>query len=189
MVKVGTKGRGKRKLEPTAGATRPKPPVLAIKGLEFNPPKPDAEPSLFPDIPDLRKRRYLEALTRTPSKGKAARDAGIDLKTGYNWRHDETDVEFQTALRVALELGLHRAEDEGWERAIDGWEEPVYQAGRLVGTKLVKSDTMLIFMMKGNLPEKYRERFEHSGPNGGPLQATVITYRIPDNGRDEISIG
>jgi hypothetical protein len=40
--------------------------------------------------------------------------------------------------------------------------EPYYE--------LEYSDTLLIFLLKGIRPEKYRERFEHSGPEGGPIE-------------------
>ena len=36
------------------------------------------------------------------------------------------------------------------------------------------SDTLLIFLLKGLRPEKYRERFEHSGT--GPGGAIRVTY-------------
>jgi hypothetical protein len=41
---------------------------------------------------------------------------------------------------------------------------------------------MLIFMLKGAKPEKYRERFEHSGPSGGPIptQATYDLSKLSD---------
>jgi hypothetical protein len=36
------------------------------------------------------------------------------------------------------------------------------------------SDTLLIFLLKGLRPEKYRERFEHSGPGKGG--AILVSY-------------
>lgn len=36
------------------------------------------------------------------------------------------------------------------------------------------SDTLLIFQLKGAKPEKYRERIEHSGPDGGPIQIQAV---------------
>ena len=130
---------------------------------------PEVE-SIFAEITDLKKRAYLEALTKTPSYGEAARLAGISIRTGYNYRH-ESDTAFQELLHRARMMGVQRAEDEAWSRGIDGWLEPVYHAGKLVGGKRVKSDTMLIFMLKGARPEKYRERYEHSGPGGAPVLA------------------
>lgn len=83
-------------------------------------------------------------------------------------------------------MGIHVAEAEAWKRATDGTVEDVYgalgnnQGTGVVGQKRVKSDTMLIFMLKGAAPEKYRERFEHSGPAGGPIQIAEVHSVIVD---------
>jgi hypothetical protein len=61
-------------------------------------------------------------------------------------------------------------EQEARRRAHDGVRKPVYQGGKRVGYIQEYSDTLLIFLLKGLRPEKYRERFEHSGAGGGPLQ-------------------
>ncbi|HEX6937920.1 MAG TPA: hypothetical protein VF158_00810, partial [Longimicrobiales bacterium] len=49
------------------------------------------------------------------------------------------------------------------------------------------SDTLLIFLLKGARPERYRDRqqLEHVGKNGEALPAaSVVNVYIPDNGRD-----
>jgi hypothetical protein len=108
-------------------------------------------------------------LSLTASFNDAAEAAGVSLKTGYNWRHDDTDTAFQDGVKLAMELACDRIEAEIRRRAIEGVEEPVYQQGGMVGTVRRFSDTLLIFLAKGAMPQKYRERFEHSGPNGGPI--------------------
>jgi len=116
--------------------------------------------------------------------------------------NDEEAKAWLEAVECAKQLSIEAAEDEAWTRAVHGWKEPVFGAisepvnipradGN--GTRLVwahrtgvvgeitkKSDTMLIFMLKGAKPETYRERFEHSGPDGAPLQLQIV---LPDNGR------
>ncbi len=144
-------------------------PFRPVPGARLSVAKPDAATSAFAEIADRKKRAYLEGLAMTPSFGEAARLAGISARTGWNYR-SEASGRFSELLEVALQMGLRRAEDEGWRRGVEGWEEPVYQGGKLVGTKLVKSDTMLIFMLKAGKPEKYRERHEISGPGGKAIQ-------------------
>ena len=46
-------------------------------------------------------------------------------------------------------------EDEAMRRAVDGVEEPVYQAGQLVGTKRVYSDSLLKLMLQAADPARY----------------------------------
>ena len=95
-----------------------------------------------------------------------------------NWRRNKNDGTFQVALERAKTLFIERAEAEMW-RLFFGYEKPVYQNGRLVGT-LPEHDTVAgIFMLKGACPEKYRERFEHTGAGGGPIRHDVDLSRLP----------
>lgn len=148
----------------------------AIADLQVRPEIPES----FLKIADPKKRALLVALTTTPILGAACLAAGITPRTLYNWRHAD-DPDFDAAFKVARELGIHVAEDEAWKRATDGTVEDVYgalgmnQGTGVVGQRRVKSDTMLIFMLKGAAPEKYRERFEHSGPSGGPIEIAQLT--------------
>ena len=112
----------------------------------------------------------------------------------YNWIH-ENDADFNAAFAVAREMGIHVAEDEAWKRATDCPVEDVYGslgagAGTgVVGQKRVKSDTMLIFMLKGAAPDKYRGRGGHSGPSGGPIEVTQVVREVVDRGVREIVDG
>ena len=48
-------------------------------------------------------------------------------------------------------------------RAIDGFEEPVFYQGAVVGAVRKYSDRMLELLLKGHAPEKYKDRVQHSG--------------------------
>jgi hypothetical protein len=65
---------------------------------------------------------------------------------------------------MAKEMAADRLEEEAWRRAVDGVEEPVgFYRGEPGAYVRRYSDTLLIFLLKGLRPEKYRERYEHSG--------------------------
>jgi hypothetical protein len=53
----------------------------------------------------------------------------------------------------------------------------VFYQGEKVGTVQKYSDTLLIFLMKGVRPEKYRERFGHeiTGKDGGPIETAELS--------------
>ena len=127
------------------------------------------------DVTDPRKRAYLHELCRTGHFEKAAALAGVSLKTGWNWRADATDLAFQAGLTLALKAHCDRIEAEIVRRAYEGVEEPVYQAGRLVGTVRRFSDTLLIFHAKKLMPE-YRDR--HAVDVTGSLDLGPATDRI-----------
>jgi hypothetical protein len=155
--------------------------------LTFNVSHPSLHDA-FIKIKDARKRAYLVALSMTPRFEMAAHIAGVSSMTGYKWRRDG-DADFQEAYQLAREIAIERAESEAWRRAIDGTVEDVYgslgsdpNTGKSVGTGIIgqkrnHSDNLMMFMLKGHRPDKYRERFEHSGPNGGPMQVQAIDPR------------
>jgi hypothetical protein len=132
------------------------------------------EAPTFPEISEAKKRAYLVALCRTGRFGSAARAAGIDVRTAYNWR--KADPLFEKFEDEAVEVAARLGEDEAWRRATQGVLEPVYQGGVLVGYKRVLSDTLLIFMLKGARPEKYRERVDmnHKGISANSPEGILL---------------
>lgn len=135
----------------------------------------------FPEVLNPKKRLYLQALAAGTRYGTAARLAGVDVDTGYNWRHDQRDAAFQDALLRALRMGIEAAESELYRRGVHGYEKPVYQGGRLVGTVQEYDTTAAIFWLKGNAPEKYADRVQHSGAGGTPLPAPTTNVLVLDD--------
>lgn len=166
--------RAKPVIPPVRKGAHAKPPVEFTRGARLSLAEDEAKPDNtrdFAEIGDPRKRLYLQGLTEYPRYGYAARRAGISPETGYAWRHDLSpeNTRFLELIHVAYRLGVERAESEMW-RQFFGVEEPVYNNGKLVGTRLSRDTTAGIFMLKGALPEKYRERTELTGRGGGPIQ-------------------
>jgi len=76
----------------------------------------------------------------------------------YEWR--AADPLFATAWDEAVELGTDELEEEARRRAFAGVEEPVFYQGEECGAVRKYSDTLLIFLLKGRRPDKYRERIQ-----------------------------
>jgi len=137
----------------------------------------------FEEVPNVQQRLYLQAIAQYgPRYGMAAKAAGVCAATGYNWRYTNPDPVFAAALERATKIGIERLEGEMIRRGFEGMEKPVYQSGRLVGTIREYSDSLAMFVAKGFAPEKYRDRVEHSGPQGGPIQtqAQVAILNLSD---------
>lgn len=113
---------------------------------------------------------FLAALAATCNVTKACKAAGAGRMTVYEWR--KGDEEFASRWEEAMRIGAEALEDEAKRRAFDGVDEPVFYLGVATGTVRKYSDTLAIFLLKGALPEKYREnaRMELTGANGGPVQ-------------------
>lgn len=113
---------------------------------------------------------FLAALAATCNVTKACEAAGVGRMTVYEWR--QADDEFASRWEESLRIGAEALEDEAKRRAFEGVDEPVFFQGVATDTVRKYSDTLAIFLLKGALPEKYREnsRMELTGANGGPVQ-------------------
>src|SRR5579862_6675500 len=94
--------------------------------------------------PTLKKEALLAAYSRLGSITAAAKAAKIDRSTHYEWH--KSDEAYRKAFAEAREQAGDALEDEAARRAFDG------------------SDTLLIFLLKGLKPEKFRERSEVKMP-------------------------
>lgn len=103
-----------------------------------------------------KKRVFLEALGNTANVTRACKVARFGRTAVYGWR--AADQEFARAWDAALALGTDALEDEAVRRAHEGTLKPVYQGGKKVGVIREYSDTLLIFLLKGRRPEKYKDR-------------------------------
>jgi len=97
------------------------------------------------EMPHPKKNAMLSALSKTGNVSAAARAAEIERRTHYRWLH--SDPEYADAVEIAMEEAVDVLEAVARQRAIHG------------------SDTLLIFLLKGHRPEKYRDRYEvkHAG--------------------------
>jgi hypothetical protein len=119
-----------------------------------------------------RKRAFLEAYAERGNVNGAARDVGIDRSAHYRWLKEDVSGEYRAAFVEAEGKAADALEQEARRRALIGTEKPVYQNGQLVGSIREYSDTLLIFLMKGAMPHKYRERVDVN------IDARVLAVRI-----------
>lgn len=88
---------------------------------------------------------------------------GIDRKLHYKWLDVDEDGSYREAFDAAMDTAADRLEEEARRRAVEGVEEPVgWYQGEPGGYVRKYSDTLLIFLLKGARPQKYRERVEQS---------------------------
>lgn len=106
---------------------------------------------------------FLAALAATCNVTKACAAAGVGRMTAYDWR--TADPDFAKRWEDAMRIGAESLEDEAKRRAFDGVDEPVFFQGMATDTVRKYSDTLAIFLLKGAMPDKYREnsKLELSG--------------------------
>jgi hypothetical protein len=133
---------------------------------------------------------FIDALSATSSVVQAARAAGISPRTAY--RHRKGNAHFREAWWAALEDTptpdsadppqddtppadiVGALEREAWRRAVEGYDYPVTYGGEITDTYHKYSDTLLIFLLKANCPEKYARPGADDGQDDGPVIFRMI---------------
>lgn len=119
---------------------------------------------------EQKQAAFLAAYSELGNVSAAALVSEVHISTHYKWMHE--DPEYPAKFEEAKKIAIDKLEAEARRRAVEGVEEPVYQGGKKVGTIRRYSDTLLIFLLKGALPHKYKERYstEITGREGGPIE-------------------
>lgn len=102
-----------------------------------------------------RQQEFIERLAETGSVRAACRAMGVNDTTIYRLRrHPEADS-FRKAWEAALDIGIAKIEDVAMDRAMNGVEVPVYHRGKLVGSRRVYNDRLLMFLLRNRAPERF----------------------------------
>lgn len=121
--------------------------------MEIGPQKPSPEKAA-----PVWEKAFLSALSEAGVVRYACKAAGVDSTTVYQRRKDDSG--FAAAWAQALDDAADLLESEAVRRGRDGIVETVVGKNGEVYENTKYSDTLLIFLLKGARPEKYRERFD-----------------------------
>jgi hypothetical protein len=135
---------------------------------------------------DEEKEKFLDLVVACGGNiTEAAEKMGYSRHTVYVHMHKYP--EFGKAVSEARDLAKPRVLDEIRSRVFDGIPEPVIYQGEVCLDKsgkpivIMKKDFQTLRLLAISLyPELFKERFEHSGPDGKPMN--VVVY-VPSNGR------
>ena len=108
-------------------------------------------------------KKFLDSFRECGLVTEACRVAKVGRTTAYEER--QRSEEFALAWADIEEETTEKMEREAIRRGSEGFDKPVFQGGKQVGTITEYSDSLLQFMLKGRRPDKYSERhsIEHSG--------------------------
>lgn len=122
---------------------------------------------------------FLAELARCGNVSASAVFAGVSRVFVYEVR--AKDAEFAQAWDDALDQSADVMEQEAWRRAVEGVDKPVFgslgfrMGSGEVGKVREYSDTLLIFLLKGARPAKYREASRNINITLTPEQAEKLT--------------
>ncbi len=125
-----------------------------------------------------KQAEFLAAYAAVGNISTAAKLTGIQRSNHYNWLRESQD--YHDKFEDASEQAIDSLESEARRRAVDGVDRPVFHKGEQVGAVREYSDTLLIFLLKGLRPEKYRERSSQEITATG-AQAVEIRVVTDDN--------
>jgi hypothetical protein len=129
------------------------------------------------------KKAFLKAYEQSGCVTEAATALGIQRMAHYRW------LEFRQLKQDVHAKLIDDLERELYRRAVKGVAEPVFgnlgcdATGHGLGTGIVGkirrySDTLLIFKLKGERPDKYRDRTK--APVGPETQVVIeVVYENP----------
>lgn len=141
----------------------------------FRDEQPTQQNATIPYAPAIWEAAFLRVLARRGNVTDACTAADIERSTAYRRRDDYP--EFKALWEEALKQASDSLEDVAWKRATEGTEKPVWYKGNQVGTELEYSDALLMFLLKGNKPEKFKERMDVTSDDK-PL-APVAIVKMP----------
>jgi len=99
----------------------------------------------YDGLTPLRQRAFLRALTETGSYEDAAKRVRLSAAGVRKMRARYPG--FAAACEQALGRSVATLEQAAVDRAVQGVEEPVWHAGKIVGTRVVRSDGLLKTML------------------------------------------
>ncbi len=126
-----------------------------------------------------KREEFLEHLAETGNVTASAKEAGGSRQGAYDIRAE--DEKFAAAWDAAVEESVDSLEAEARRRAFEGVQTPLHHQGKRTGDNVTKySDTLLMFLLNGNRPDKFKHRSDvtHTGVATGK-----VTLVMPDNGR------
>lgn len=118
-----------------------------------------------------RQRAFLRALSETGSVRDACARAQISTTSAYRMR--DRSVAFDRAWRRALAKVAPTIEQAAYERAVLGWEEPVWHGGKIVGHRRRYSDSLLRLLVTRGIGDGRRD-------DGEPVIAHMATQAETD---------
>ncbi len=140
----------------------------------------------------VKQKAFLAAYAALGNLSGAARKVKCNRSAHYKWMHDAAYAE---AFAEAHAEACDALRGEARRRAVKGVVKPIYYQGDIVGTVKEYSDTLLIFLMKGAMPEEFRDnvKIEHDASaeliealNAGRDYAAAAARRRDQKEKDNV---
>lgn len=155
--------KSKKPAPKAAQPAAPPPPIIARGRRGGGPDKPTGKPRVPKTVDEWD--GFLAKVAMAGGNVSRACET-CQISRVAVWNKEKTDPTFKTRLDEARKLGIEVLEEECVRRAFEGVEEPVgFFQGVSYEVRTNYSDTLIQFLLRGNKPEKFRERTENINMN------------------------
>lgn len=128
-------------------------------------------------ITKYNKKKFLEKFAKSGNVSGACREVGISRQSIKIWL--EKDPAFVEAYRLAEIEACDALEAEAHRRGAVGFTEPVFYQGVQCGEVRKYSDLLLMFLMKGRQPEKYRDNYQKPSDASLAESLKILAEKLP----------
>ena len=130
-----------------------------------------------------KQKAFLAAFREIGNVRLACTTANVARSNHYRWRDE--DPEYREAFDMAREDAADTLEAEAYRRAVEGVEKLTgWYKGVAGGRVLEYSDNLLMFLLKGIRPDKFKDRVEFKG-----ALASIDLNKLPDELITRIAAG
>ena len=138
---------------------------------------------------EAKQSQFLAAFAELGTICHAANVSGLSYSDHYKWL--ERDPTYPARFEEACNKSRDKLEREAIRRATEGVaRKRFYPKGhRYEGqeyTEFEYSNNLLIFLLKGNLPEKYRERYDVNQTTKAEVHVKVESLDLPLEARRQL---
>ncbi len=136
--------------------------------------------------PKSVRQQFLTVLSETGNVSESLRVVGRTNPSAYWLRRK--DAEFSAAWDEAIEIAAGKLEDEARRRAVEGYDEPVFQRGTLVGYTRRYSDRLLETLLRAYRPDRFRTGSDYAVIDNTTLVIDTGIHRElePDSDAEEV---
>lgn len=164
---------------------QPAQPAALPEEPTFAPRKRLPSHQVWPDaIPQMKADFITEYIVNGGVLKAAADSIGVTTQTIRNWK--KADPAFAADFEAAQADANDTIRREIVRRAVEGWDEAVYQNGRFVGYVHKYSDNLLMFHAKSRMLE-YRDRVDITSNDQHIAQAMTIVDAVQDDQASELA--
>lgn len=137
--------------------------------------KPNTQKSLLQLSAELQEA-FLASIANGARHTTALRSLGLTWRRVSLHMADDPDfaIRYREAVAMREQFITIVREEEADQRAIEGWDQPIFQGGVQIGVTRRYSDRLMELRLKATNPAKYAERHEYTGADGGPIVQQIV---------------